>query len=494
MPGTPGVARGGITIARHRPVAPGLPARSRRDLRPAVSGSGPGAANAVAVTREPRPMGTTTTSRRRGPDPAPPPGRVVAVDAARGLALIGMIAVHLFSESGPDGAASPVQSVLAGRAAPLFAVLAGAAVAFTTGRARVTGARAARVAAARLGTRAVLVCLIGLALGSFDTDRSPGVILVFYGVLFVLAVPLVLLPTRVVLAVGVASACVMPVVSHLARAHLPAPLGTDPSFVSVATEPLTALREVFLTGNYPVATWFAYVCVGLVVGRLDLSSRRVALRLVAAGTAVAAAAWWASWLLLHPLGGLSRLLALPLGTEDPVSELLSVGAGGVVPTDSWWWLAVLGPHTGTTPQVVQSSGIAVAVVGALCLAAGLPGRAGHVVAVVTAPPAAMGSMTLTLYCTHVLYLISPYARTDSVPAFVAEIACYAVFATVWRSRFRRGPLEGPVGRLVGRAGVWAGGRGAGARREPAPSARSGVRDPATADGVPEPASEGSAEP
>ncbi len=418
------------------------------------------------------------------------------MDTARGLALIGMIAVHLFSETGPDGAASPVQSVLAGRAAPLFAVLAGAAVAFTTGRARVTGARAARVAAARLGTRAVLVCLIGLALGSFETDRSPGVILVFYGVLFALAVPLVLLPTRVVLAVGVASACVMPVVSHLARAHLPAPLGTDPSFVSVATEPLTALREVVLTGNYPVATWFAYVCVGLVVGRLDLSSRRVALRLVVAGTAVAAAAWWASWLLLHPLGGLSRLLALPLGTEDPVSELLSVGAGGVVPTDSWWWLAVLGPHTGTTPQVTQSSGIAVAVavVGALCLAAGLPGRAGRVVAVATTPPAAMGSMTLTLYCTHVLYLISPYAWTDSVPAFVAEIACYAVFATMWRTRFRRGPLEGLVGGLVGRAGVWAGGRGAGVRRAPDPSASSVARDPATAEGSPEPASEGAAEP
>nr|WP_168172141.1 hypothetical protein [Pseudonocardia sp. AL041005-10] len=88
---------------------------------------------------------------------------------------------------------------------------------------------------------------------------------------------------------------------------------------------------MFLTGNYPVATWFAYVCVGLVVGRLDLSSRRVALRLVAAGTAVAAAAWGASWLLLHPLGGLSRLLALPLGTEDPVSELLSVGREGSFP-------------------------------------------------------------------------------------------------------------------------------------------------------------------
>ncbi|MEJ8280556.1 heparan-alpha-glucosaminide N-acetyltransferase domain-containing protein [Pseudonocardia spirodelae] len=409
-------------------------------------------------------MGTTTTFSWPGSGAVRPPGRIVAVDAARGLALIGMIAVHLFSETGPDDAASPVQSVLAGRAAPLFAVLAGAAVAFTTGRARVVGARPARVAAARLGTRAVLVCLLGLALGSFDTDRSPGVILVFYGVLFALAVPLVLLPTRAVLAAGVVAACVMPVISHLARAHLPAPLGTDPSFVSVVTDPVTALREVTLTGNYPVATWFAYVCVGLVVGRLDLSSRRVALRLVVVGTAVAIAAYWVSWVLLHPLGGLSRLLTLPADTDDPVSELLSVGAGGVVPTDSWWWLAVLSPHSGTTPQVAQSAGIAVAVVGVLCLATGLPGGTGRAVDVVLSPLVATGSMTLTLYCVHVVYLISPYSRKDSVPAFVAEIAAYAVFALAWGSRFRRGPLEGLVGRAVGRAGALAAGRPPAERR------------------------------
>jgi uncharacterized membrane protein YeiB len=390
----------------------------------------------------------------------PQAARLSGVDAARGLALIGMIAVHSFSESGPDGAASGVQVVAAGRSAALFAVLAGVAIAFMTGRRQVVGGVAGRAGAARLLTRAVLICLIGLALGSFDTDKSPGVILVFYAVLFALAVPLVFLPSRLVLAVGVTVAVVMPVVSHAVRGHLPVPLGTDPSFVSLAEDPVTVLRELVFTGNYPVATWMTYVCVGLVVGRLELSSRRVALQLAAAGVGIAVLGYWASWFLMHPVGGLARLLTLPDYSDESVTQLLTVGAGGVLPPDSWWWLAVLSPHSGTTPELAQSTGVALAVIGVMCVLAGLAGPAGRGAGVLTAPLVAIGSMTLTFYSAHVLFLFSPFSEQDSVAPFLLELLAYALFAMAWRHWFRRGPLEALVGRAAGRAGRWAAGRGA----------------------------------
>ena len=50
-----------------------------------------------------------------------------------------------------------------------------------------------------------------------------------------------------------------------------------PSFDSLA-EPVTLLRELLLTGYYPVATWLPYLLVGMVLGRLDLRSAATATR------------------------------------------------------------------------------------------------------------------------------------------------------------------------------------------------------------------------
>ena len=58
--------------------------------------------------------------------------RLAGVDAARGLALIGMMSVHLFRMPyGPD--APLARELVSGRSAALFAVLAGVGIALATG-------------------------------------------------------------------------------------------------------------------------------------------------------------------------------------------------------------------------------------------------------------------------------------------------------------------------------------------------------------------------
>lgn len=158
------------------------------------------------------------------------------------------------------------------------------------------------------------------------TDAGLGaVILPYYAVLFVLAIPLVFLGTVALIAAGLAVAVAVPVLSHLVRDNLPAPRLTNPGFDYLVQDPLGLLAELSLTGYYPALPWITYLCAGLVVGRLTLSSARVARRLLAGGAALAVTASATSWFLLGPLGGRPRLqAAAAAGSAD--GDRLAQGA------------------------------------------------------------------------------------------------------------------------------------------------------------------------
>ena len=332
--------------------------------------------------------GTSVPAQRQHPPDAPlPPAfptakpvsgpRLTGVDAARGVALLGMMAVHALIDVRRAGRPTVIFSLSAGRSAAVFAVLAGVGIAFLTGRRRVALGRPAGEAAASLVARALVIGAIGLALGYTDPEIAT-VILPYYAVLFLIAVPLVLLPTPVLAVLGPAVAVGMPFLSHHLRMSLPLPDVGNHSFVDLVTNPLGMLTELTLTGEYPALPWTAYLCVGIVVGRLRLSSPKVAASLLAVGAAVAAGAVAASQWLLGPIGGYAQIQAAGTGWPDvPVEEILEFGADGVTPTTSIWWLAVRSPHTGTPCDLLHTTGTAVALVGALLLL-------GHVTAPVLA--------------------------------------------------------------------------------------------------------------
>src|SRR5262245_40639853 len=155
----------------------------------AASGSG-GVTSAGGVAGADGDSGTDQASGADGTS-RPRKGRIVGVDAARGAALLGMIATHVIPDFDDQGRLTTAHLIAAGRAAAAFAVLAGVALTLVT----------ARAAHPRTSTcvRAVCIGAIGLALGVTATPVA--VILPYYAVLFVLAVPLLRAPRWVLAAV-----------------------------------------------------------------------------------------------------------------------------------------------------------------------------------------------------------------------------------------------------------------------------------------------------
>jgi len=377
--------------------------------------------------------------------------RLVGVDAARGAALLGMIAVHSLPEADAAGEPTLWYTVASGRAAAAFAVLAGVGLAFLTGRRQVP-LSARRATVAGLAVRALLIGVLGLVLGQIDTVLQ-AVVLTYVGMALLLAIPLVFRPTWQIALVGVGVAGLAPAFSFYLHPHLPEPALVNPTFGYLVDNPLGLLVELVVTGLYPALPWLAYVCAGLVVGRLTLTSARVALGLVATGAVLAAAASAASSVLLIRFQGLARIWAAQPASGWTVEEtrnLLAFGGDGTPPVFTWWWLAVDAPHTSTPFNLLSTTGTALAVLGLLLLVGHASGPLLRgLVGLARTPLAVLGSMTLTFYTGHVLFVNSQYDTFDPVGGFLVQIGVALLIGIAWRATGGRGPLEALVSALAG---------------------------------------------
>jgi hypothetical protein len=110
--------------------------------------------------------------------------RLAGVDAARGLAVLGMVAVHVLPATTDDGGVSLPEQIAGGRSSAAFAVLAGVGVALATRRDADRWRQRLR-----LLLRALLIGALGLSLGGLDsaspsswpTTRSSVLLLPFLG-------------------------------------------------------------------------------------------------------------------------------------------------------------------------------------------------------------------------------------------------------------------------------------------------------------------------
>lgn len=375
--------------------------------------------------------------------PAPPGvARVVGVDVARGVALLGMMAVHVFATFGDDGAPTAATTIAGGRSAATFALVAGVSLAFLSGGERVPAGRDRTAARAGIAVRAALVAALGLVLGYTD---SADVILVHYALLFVLALPLLGLRPRTLFAVAaVVVAVAPPLLLATSGVDLPSVDGDSPTLGMLVDEPAGLVVELLLTGSYPAVAYLAFLAAGLAIGRLDLSAPRVAARLLGAGLLAAAGSWAVSWLLLSGLGGLGALRdAAPSDVSWPEARQHILWEPDRVET--WWWLALRAPHAGSTVEIVHTLGSATAVLGAALLLTRLPG-----VSRILWPLAAAGACTLTLYSAHLVVLATGAGEDDPAALYAVLVAAALVLAPLWLSWRGRGPLEELVARTAGR--------------------------------------------
>lgn len=368
-------------------------------------------------------------------------GRVVGLDIARAVALVGMMATHILPGIDLDGLTLS-QQLAGGRASALFAVLAGVSIALMSGRSVPQHGRQRAATSAGLAVRAVLIAAIGLVIG--EADSGIAVILTYYGVLFLLAVPFLGLGARALAVLSGAWLVLAPAVSHVLRPELPGAAYANPSVAGLA-DPWRLLGELTFTGYYPAVPWLAYVLAGMAVGRLALD-RRTTVRVGAVGAALAVAGWSVSEALLTLPGARRALIETFTGPggQDTIGLTLDRGLYGTTPTGSWWWLAVHAPHTATPFDLAHTIGTSLLVI---ALAVGVGRLAPRVLAVVFGA----GAMTLTLYSGHVLVRSDGWWDGDGTATFAAQVLTVLLVGAAFRLARSRGPLEAVVGQV--QAGV-----------------------------------------
>lgn len=388
----------------------------------------------------------TTTAFRSAKGPAAG-ARLAGIDAARGLALLAMMATHVLPTFGPDAQLTPTWTGLAfsGRAAALFAVLAGVGLALSTGKQHPLEGPALWAARRGIALRALVVAAVGLSLGGLEVNIA--IILVHYALLFLCVLPFVGLGVKRLLAFAAGWLLAAPALAYLLRPWLlsadpPLRLGHNPGWEDLGT-PARLLGELFLTGYYPVVQWIAYLLVGLAIGRMALAKAAAPLLLLAAGAVVAVGAKWLGTVLMEDWGG-RRALEAQIGDPSyPLESLLQVNLAGVDQSGSAWWLATSSPHAGSTLDLLHTSGVAAAVIG-VCL---LLERLGEWVELdLLLLLRGAGAMTLSLYTAHVCIMaalhgqpLAPGWTVDGVywaQAAGALAVGGAVAALAWR-----GPLE-----------------------------------------------------
>jgi uncharacterized membrane protein len=218
--------------------------------------------------------------------------RFLGVDVARGVALFAMLAANIWDAAvgAVDAAGQPTLAGMTvfGRSATLFVTVAGISLAFISGgRHPRRQGRDRRATVVGLIVRALLIAAIGLALGYAASDNLV-VILPFYGLFFLLAIPFIGLRPRTLALIAAGVALVGPLLPLAATSLDLEPVNVgSPTFTDLFTNPGGFVLQLFVTGYFPAVVYMAYIFVGMAIGRLDLSSTRVAARLLVSGLVLA---------------------------------------------------------------------------------------------------------------------------------------------------------------------------------------------------------------
>ena len=408
------------------------------------------------------------------------PPRIVGLDIARGLAVIGMIAAHTVETYGQllwhD--ASTWSSIVNGRPSILFALLAGISIALMTGRSEGPDRSRLGLVRMQLVGRGIVIFAIGLVLEMLGTNIA--VILTFYGAIYVIATLFVAARVRTLLLWAVGLAVAGPALQAGLSVLLMGGSGQGTQFLT--------------EGTYSVTVWTSLMLTGLALGRLDVTRKKVAGSALAIGVALSAIGYSLGVLWgggepsfgsdVEPYSGSSSIVSsysyAPAETvpaedldltglvcedygdgylscypddyfDDTIWSSSSMGDGDINGWDGYaamvesgdpvgaMWMAFTSawPHSGGTMEVLGSGGFALAVVGLLVLV-------GRWLRYALLPIAAVGMMPLTAYTAHVvvIWLLSGPGGWNSDPALFwwlagGVLAC----CTAWALLVGRGPLE-----------------------------------------------------
>lgn len=386
--------------------------------------------------------------------------RIIGIDIARFVAIVGMMAAHLVAPLGSGTNAGVLDSVagkligatVSSTSATMFAVLGGISLVLLSRsmRDRVPGQMLASIL-----IRGLIISLIGVALDQLHGPIS--VILTAYGISMIIAAPALLLRSWIVGSI----AGILWLFGGAANAQIRTSILVSPiAENNWSTGVFATLRDALLTGHYPAITWVAYMLTGIIVARLLLSTdtidtlRRICLRLTIYGAGIYA--------VITVVGRIARMRPSWFGLPDVGDIMLSSGYGAPIGTDLWM-LLIPTPHSGTPADMLRTGAGACFFIGLLVLLFDVRrARRGFVLESVRAA----GAAPLTIYSAHVvatslLTSLAAHAIIDGdavapvwyalgVGILVLQLTGVIAIGVLLAALKKRGPLEALLG-LVSRS-------------------------------------------
>jgi len=405
------------------------------------------------------------------------PGRITGLDTARGVAILGMIATHVYpliqlDATGTEGSPTWAGWIFTGVSSALFVVLAGVGLSILT--ANTTYVWATRM---QLTVRALILTFIGLLLGLVESYVA--IILVHYGVMFLLAMWFITLSRKALTITALVWIVVAPILHGVFSRFMQLQAGgtttyaeewrlwNSPTLVDVFSQPFLTLWDVLFTGYYPVISFFGYVLLGMAIGRADLRNRSTPLFLLISGAVTyVVCRGVAGWLLTdesyvariaHATGVSPDEVGIYAVTGQNMDTNLLMGA------PEWFGLAV--PRSGAPLDIYSTAGAAVAAIGFFVLLS-----RSRIASKVLFPITATGTIALTAYTLHIVLrglwpsgwseplMVGDPAWTDVWIMLLVHWGMVIVLGVIVKLLGVRGPLESllrTMSNAVGRSSVTA---------------------------------------
>jgi uncharacterized membrane protein YeiB len=347
--------------------------------------------------------------------------RIIGIDVARALAVIGMIIVNFKVVFGENGLpwVKAFAGIFDGKAAATFVVLAGVGLALMTNSAiKNKDQTKLKVARSRIAKRAVFLFFIGI---SYITIW-PADILHFYGIYMAITLVLLTCKEKTILISGICIILIYPILITVLNYE------TGWDFATLEYRDLWTfkgfMRNLFFNGFHPVMPWTAFMIFGYWFGKQDLHNDKFVKKI-----------FWMSTIIFISIQVVSYLSIsiLSEGNQEAALELTEI--------------------FGTDPMpplpIYMFNGIAVAF--ALISACILIAKKFENSFIIDALNKT-GQLALTFYVAHVIIgmgiieVINPskmgnYAIEFSVGYALAFSLLCILFAIIWRKYNNSGPLE-----------------------------------------------------
>jgi len=354
--------------------------------------------------------------------------RIVGIDVARALAVIGMIIVNfkmVFGHSGSE-ILYQISSIFDGKAAATFVVLAGVGIAFATKNVLVPEHTAQLISRRnKILKRALLLFVIGISY----IPIWPADILHFYGVYIPITILLISKKSNTILWTAIALVFLFPVLMLFMDYEL------FWDFTNYEYDQFWTLKgfmyNLFFNGFHPIIPWTAFMLIGLWWGRNTLHSIPFILK------------------------SMKISLGIFIGIQIISKAIIYLLADGQ-PEIAQELSEILGTSPMPPLPIYMISGASMAIfIISTCIYISQQFKSARIVQYL----ADTGKLALTFYVAHVILgmgiieIIFPnslgtYSIEFSIGyAFFFSMTCI-VFARIWLKQHKTGPLEWIIQRII----------------------------------------------